>query len=82
MKVAKFGGSSVASAEKFMKVADIVMTDQERRIVVVSAPGKRFKDDIKMTDLLIALTSQILTEIPMRKSLKQLLCAIKKLQMA
>ncbi|RAS86966.1 aspartate kinase [Priestia endophytica] len=61
MKVAKFGGSSVASAEKFMKVADIVMADQERRIVVVSAPGKRFKDDIKMTDLLIALTSQILT---------------------
>lgn len=53
MKVAKFGGSSVADAKQFRKVRDLVATDPERRIIVVSAPGKRFKDDIKVTDLLI-----------------------------
>lgn len=55
MKVAKFGGTSVASAEQLKKVAGIIQADQERTIVVVSAPGKRFKEDIKVTDLLIAL---------------------------
>ncbi|MBB5324183.1 aspartate kinase [Anoxybacillus tepidamans] len=55
MKVAKFGGSSVASAEQFRKVAHIVQSDVERRIVVVSAPGKRYKTDTKMTDLLIQI---------------------------
>jgi aspartate kinase len=55
MKVAKFGGSSVASATQFRKVADIVSSDVERRIVIVSAPGKRFKDDVKVTDMLIQL---------------------------
>lgn len=55
MKVAKFGGSSVASAEQFRKVAYIVQSDVERRIIVVSAPGKRYKTDTKVTDLLIQL---------------------------
>lgn len=55
MKVAKFGGSSVASAEQFRKVAHIVQSDVERRMVVVSAPGKRYKADTKMTDLLIQI---------------------------
>lgn len=55
MKVAKFGGTSVASAEQLTKVANIIQADKDRKIVVVSAPGKRFKDDIKTTDLLIAL---------------------------
>lgn len=52
MKTVKFGGSSVAGADQFRKVRDIVLSDPERRIVVVSAAGKRFKDDHKLTDLL------------------------------
>jgi aspartate kinase len=59
MKVAKFGGSSVASAGQFRKVAYIVLSDEQRRIIVVSAPGKRFKEDIKMTDLLIQLANKV-----------------------
>lgn len=55
MKVAKFGGSSVANAQQFQKVANIVTSDDARKFVVVSAPGKRCKDDTKMTDLLITL---------------------------
>ncbi|MEY8750609.1 aspartate kinase [Alkalicoccobacillus gibsonii] len=55
MKVAKFGGSSVASAEQIRKVAAIISEDTERKIVVVSAPGKRDKHDTKVTDLLIEL---------------------------
>jgi len=54
MKVAKFGGTSLANAEQIKKVCNIVMSDPERQIVVVSAPGKRYKDDIKVTDMLIA----------------------------
>ena len=55
----KFGGSSVASAEKFKQVAHIVTSDKERKLVVVSAPGKRYGEDTKMTDLLIALSAKI-----------------------
>lgn len=53
VKVIKFGGSSLASGEQLKKVFNIVMEDSERKIVVVSAPGKRNSDDIKVTDLLI-----------------------------
>ena len=53
-KVVKFGGSSLASAEQFQKVADIIRSDPERRYVVPSAPGKRFKNDTKVTDMLYA----------------------------
>ena len=52
VKVAKFGGSSLASAEQFRKVADIIFADSSRRYVVPSAPGKRFADDVKVTDML------------------------------
>lgn len=52
VKVTKFGGSSLASAEQFKKVADIVLADRDRKYVVPSAPGKRFKEDNKVTDLL------------------------------
>ncbi|SNZ10570.1 aspartate kinase [Terribacillus aidingensis] len=55
MKVAKFGGSSVASADQLRKVAQIVKEDTERKFIVVSAPGKRDKADTKVTDLLIAI---------------------------
>ncbi|MFW5870945.1 MAG: aspartate kinase [Verrucomicrobiota bacterium] len=53
LKVCKFGGSSLSSAERVGRVCDIIANDAGRRVVVVSAPGKRFKDDIKVTDLLI-----------------------------
>ena len=53
-KVVKFGGSSLASAEQFKKVGDIIRSDETRRYVVPSAPGKRFSDDIKVTDMLYA----------------------------
>ena len=51
-KVVKFGGSSLADAEQFKRVADIVHADPSRRFVVPSAPGKRNKSDTKMTDML------------------------------
>ena len=51
-KVVKFGGSSLASAEQFEKVGKIIRSDKERRYVVPSAPGKRFSEDIKVTDML------------------------------
>ena len=51
-KVVKFGGSSLASAEQFRKVGDIIRADESRRYVVPSAPGKRFSADTKVTDLL------------------------------
>ena len=52
LKTVKFGGSSLASAEQFRKVKAIIERDAARRYVVVSAPGKRFKGDDKITDLL------------------------------
>ena len=52
LKVAKFGGSSVAGAEQFKKVKAIVASDPDRQIIVVSAAGKRDKEDHKITDLL------------------------------
>ncbi len=52
MKVVKFGGSSLADAAQFKKVAEIIHADKDRRYVVPSAPGKRFSDDIKVTDML------------------------------
>ncbi len=51
-KVVKFGGSSLASAEQFRKVGQIIHADEGRRYVVPSAPGKRFPADVKVTDLL------------------------------
>lgn len=53
-KVVKFGGSSLASAEQFKKVGAIIRADESRRYVVPSAPGKRFSNDTKVTDLLYA----------------------------
>lgn len=51
-KVVKFGGSSLANAEQFKKVGDIIHADAERKFVVPSAPGKRFAEDTKVTDML------------------------------
>ncbi len=55
IKVAKFGGTSLANAVQIRKVCAIVKSDPSRRVVVVSAPGKRSSDDVKITDRLIAL---------------------------
>ena len=60
MKVCKFGGSSLANAAQLNKVIDIVLADPARRLVVVSAPGKRHGGDTKVTDLLIALAETAL----------------------
>ncbi|KAA1040327.1 aspartate kinase [Macrococcus equipercicus] len=55
MKIAKFGGSSVADVAQIKKVLSIFNADDERRVIVVSAPGRRYPDDTKLTDLLIEL---------------------------
>ncbi|NTU27729.1 aspartate kinase [Bacillus tequilensis] len=61
MKVVKFGGSSLASGAQLEKVFHIVTSDPARKAVVVSAPGKRYAEDTKVTDLLIACAEQYLS---------------------
>ena len=58
MKVAKFGGSSLADAAHIKQVCSIILSDKARRLVVVSAPGKRFDNDTKVTDMLISLAEK------------------------
>ncbi|MBN2504995.1 MAG: aspartate kinase [Bacilli bacterium] len=60
VKVAKFGGTSMATSESIKIVKDIVKSDEERKFIVCSAPGKRFSDDIKVTDLLYELADEII----------------------
>ncbi len=64
IKVLKFGGSSLASGKSFAKVKNIVEADPSRAIVVVSAPGKRFSGDTKVTDLLYILHAHIKYNAP------------------
>ena len=64
LKVVKFGGSSLASGETFNKVKKIIEADNSRRIVVVSAPGKRFSGDTKVTDLLYICHAHIKYNAP------------------
>ncbi|GAY73512.1 aspartokinase [Lentilactobacillus kosonis] len=64
MKIVKFGGSSLADAAHFQKVIDIISSDNNRRVVVTSAPGKRFTGDIKVTDLLITYANKVMSEKP------------------
>ena len=56
LKVLKFGGSSLADAEQFKKVAKIIKSEPERRYVVASAPGKRSSGDTKVTDFVASLS--------------------------
>jgi len=56
--VCKFGGTSLATKENFERVKTIIFSDPSRSIVIVSAPGKRFKDDTKMTDILEGLAGR------------------------
>ena len=52
IKVTKFGGSSLASAQQMEKVGNIIRSDPDRKYIIPSAPGKRFSDDTKVTDML------------------------------
>ena len=61
MKVAKFGGTSLASADQIKKICAIITADPQRKLVVVSAPGKRDSGDTKVTDLLIEAARARLT---------------------
>ena len=65
LKVAKFGGSSLADAQQFRKVREILLSDPDRRIVVPSAPGKRSPVDVKVTDLLYTCHRQAAAGQPM-----------------
>jgi len=64
VKVCKFGGSSLADASQFRKVAEIINADDQRRYVVPSAPGKRTKDDQKVTDLLYLCHASAAQNVP------------------
>ncbi len=72
LKVCKFGGSSLASGESFEKVKKIIDADKSRMVVVVSAPGKRFKDDIKVTDLLYICHAHIKYSVPFTDIFEQI----------
>ncbi|MFN1208342.1 aspartate kinase, partial [Enterococcus lactis] len=61
-KLVKFGGSSLANSEQYAKVINIISEDEQRKVVVVSAPGKRFDDDVKITDLLIQYATQVINK--------------------
>lgn len=60
MIVCKFGGSSVANAQQIKKILNIINQEEQRKIIIVSAPGKRNSDDTKVTDLLIQLYDKVL----------------------
>ncbi len=64
LKVVKFGGSSMANAAQCRKVADIVHSDSGRRVVIVSAAGKRYGDDHKITDLLYLCHAHVQYGVP------------------
>ncbi len=72
LKVTKFGGSSLADAQQFRKVAEIVRSEPERHYVVASAPGKRFPQDIKVTDMLLQCYSESREQQELRASFAQL----------
>ena len=59
MKVVKFGGSSLADAGQYRKIRDILLSDPSRQVVVVSAAGKRYGGDHKLTDLLYLCHSHV-----------------------
>ena len=59
IKVAKFGGTSMADASAITRSANIIKAEESRRYVVVSAPGKRFSQDTKVTDMLYACCHEL-----------------------
>ncbi len=77
IKVVKFGGSSLASAEQFKKVGNIIRKEDTRRYVIPSAPGKRTPTDTKVTDMLYSCYRQAILEDDMEEDFEELLEAIK-----
>ena len=73
MKVAKFGGSSVSNAEQIKKVLNIVNSDVDRKIIIVSAPGKRHSEDVKTTDLLIRLYEKVIDRLDYTSKKKEII---------
>ncbi len=71
-KVVKFGGSSLASAEQFKKVGNIIKSDPDRKYVIPSAPGKRFAKDVKVTDMLYHCYETAMTETDFRVILEHI----------
>lgn len=72
IKVIKFGGSSLADAKQFRKVADIILSDQSRAFVVASAPGKRDDTDEKVTDMLLACFGEAASENNYKATLERI----------
>jgi len=64
VKVTKFGGSSVADAIQLAKTKDIIMSDPDRKYIIVSAPGKRYNEDNKITDLLYLCKTHVEHNLP------------------
>ena len=64
IKIAKFGGSSLADPAQYKKVKDIILSDPDRLLIVPSAPGKRHREDIKITDLLYLCHAQVSHRVP------------------
>lgn len=77
IKVVKFGGSSLASAEQFRKVGTIIRKDESRRYVIPSAPGKRTPLDTKVTDMLYRCYRQAILEEDMEEDFEEILAEIK-----
>lgn len=73
MIVSKFGGSSLADAQQIKKACAIVLSDPNRKIMVVSAPGKRSSSDSKITDMLIALATEKISGMSGKKSIENIL---------
>ena len=71
-KVVKFGGSSLASAEQFQKVGEIIRSDEERKYVIPSAPGRRFPEDEKVTDMLYACYARAEAGEPFEQELAEI----------
>ncbi len=72
VKVVKFGGSSLADAQHFKQVADIIKADPARRYIVPSAPGKRYKDDVKVTDMLYNCYNMVKNQEDINEYYKQI----------
>ena len=71
-KVVKFGGSSLADAAQFKKVGQIIREDESRRYVIPSAPGKRFPEDVKVTDMLYKCYGAAVREKNFTKHLEEI----------
>jgi aspartate kinase len=72
LKVAKFGGSSSANGEQLKKVANIIKSDDDKKYIIVSAPGKRFSEDNKITDLLYLCHAHIIYSVPFDQVFKMI----------